>query len=150
MYPVILIRGTHILLPKLIMQTVSFIYGAFHLKLLCNNVVYFSTHAFSSKFYKVSSIIIFNGRRSNHQKLLKISLGVLMWSAIHRCNNGTQHLKYHCRWWFLNRQRHYKHLTKINAKNNPTIAVDFWIGNDTIFIAAMAIHRCNNGTQHLK
>jgi len=71
MYPVIPTRGTHILQPQLIMETVSFIYGAFHLKLHCKNVAYFSTHAFSSKFYKVSSIIIFNGQSSNHQKLLK-------------------------------------------------------------------------------
>jgi len=93
MYLVTPTKGTHILLPQLIMQIVSFIHGAFHLKLLCGNTIYFSAHTFSSKFFQVSSIIIFNGRRSNHQKLLKMFCGVSIWLKIHKCNRGTQHLK---------------------------------------------------------
>ena len=54
--------------------------------------VYFFTHAFSSKFFQVSSIIIFNGWWPNHQKLLKIVLSISMWLIIHRRNIGTQYL----------------------------------------------------------
>ena len=80
------------LLPQLIIQDVSFIQGPFHLKLLFGNAIYFSTHVFSSRFFQVSPIMIFNGRRSSHQKLLKISLGVLIWLMLHRYNIRTRHL----------------------------------------------------------
>lgn len=95
MYLITPIRGTHILLPQLIIQTASFIHDGFHLKLFCGTVTYFSTHASSFRFFQVSSIIIFNGRRLNHKKLLKIFLGVLIWLMIHRCIIGTQHLIAH-------------------------------------------------------
>jgi len=95
MYPITPIRGTHILVPQLIIQIASFIPNGFHLKLFCGTVTYFSNHTSSSRFFQVSSIIIFNGRRSNQQKLLKIFLGVLIWLMIHRCTIGTQHLIAH-------------------------------------------------------
>jgi hypothetical protein len=62
------------------------------LKLLCGSVAYFFIHAFSSQCLQVSSIVTFSGQRSNHQKLLKMSLGVLIWLIIHKYNIRTQHL----------------------------------------------------------
>jgi hypothetical protein len=53
MYPIIPIRETHILLPQLIIQTMLLIQGAFHMKLICGNATYFSTHGSSSKFFQV-------------------------------------------------------------------------------------------------
>jgi len=92
MYPTTQIKRTFILLSELIKQTALFIHRAFHLKFLYGNAVCLSINAFSSKFFQASSIVIFNGRSSNHQKLLKISLSVLIWLIIHKCNIGTQHL----------------------------------------------------------
>ena len=92
MYPVISIRGTHILLPQLIVQMTLFIHGAFHLKLLCGNMKYLSIYAFSSQFFQVLSMVIFNGLRSNHQKLLKMSLGISIWLIIYKYNIRMQHL----------------------------------------------------------
>jgi len=95
MYPVISIRGTHILLPQLIVQMMLFIHGAFHLKVLCGNMEYLFIYAFSSQLFLVSSMVIFNGLRSNHQKLLKMSLDISIWLIIYKYNIRMQHLMAH-------------------------------------------------------